>query len=206
LAKTTTNKTQIKKLVVDIIRTEHPENVQQLISLIQKNQSFSEKEIADVLVDLESEDQLNFGQNELSKPVAFKNYVLSQNAQWFWATIILAIVTAITVFAPTAFLPLLFLRYGFGVLFLSFLPGYAFIRILFVKKPAALSNLTETVERVAYSIAVSLVLVPLVALLLNYTSWGITLGPLMLILLGITIAFSFIALGWEYHLLKLSKK
>lgn len=205
MAKTTSNKAQFKKLIIDIIRTEHPENVQQLISLIQKTQFLSEKEIADVLIDLESEDQLNFGKNEQSTPTDFKNYVSSQNAHWFWVTILLAIATTITVFVPATFLPILFLRYGFGVLFLSFLPGYAFIRILFVKKPAAPSNLTESVERVAYSIAVSLVLVPLVALLLNYTSWGITLGPVMLILLGITIAFSIIALGWEYHLLKLSK-
>jgi len=48
----------------------------------------------------------------------------------------------------------------------------------------------DNIERVALSIGISLALVPLTGLLLNYTPWGITLTPITLSLLTLTMIFA----------------
>lgn len=80
------------------------------------------------------------------------------------------------------------LRIVFGLPFLLFLPGYSLVSALWVKQ----SEL-EPLERVGFSLGLSLALVPLVGLGLNYTSWGITLVSvvlslyfLIIVLVGIT--------------------
>ena len=52
----------------------------------------------------------------------------------------------------------------------------------------------DTVERVALSFGMSLVLVPMVGLLLNYTPWGIRLEPILYSVTAFIFATSAIAL------------
>lgn len=48
----------------------------------------------------------------------------------------------------------------------------------------------DTIERVALSLGMSIALVPIIGLLLNYTPWGIRLTPIVLSLLALTIVFA----------------
>lgn len=80
------------------------------------------------------------------------------------------------------------LRIVFGLPFVLFLPGYSLVSALWAKK----SEL-DGLERVALSLGLSIAIVPLVGLGLNYTPWGITLISivismycLILIMVGIT--------------------
>jgi uncharacterized membrane protein len=78
------------------------------------------------------------------------------------------------------------------MVFVLFLPGYAFIKTLFPQKlpiPTSSENM-DTIERAALSFGMSLALVPIVGLILNYTSWGIHVTPVTLSLLALTIAFA----------------
>jgi uncharacterized membrane protein len=73
-----------------------------------------------------------------------------------------------------------------------FLPGYAFIKMLFPQKvpiPTSSAEL-DTIERIALSIGMSLALTPIVGLILNYTPWGIRLTPITLSLLAMTAIFA----------------
>jgi uncharacterized membrane protein len=82
-----------------------------------------------------------------------------------------------------------------------FLPGYAFIRALFPQKAQTATN-TETmdnIERIALSIGMSLALTPIVGLILNYTPWGITLIPITLSLLALTVVFATAAILREHQ-------
>ncbi|MEM1745096.1 MAG: DUF1616 domain-containing protein, partial [Candidatus Nezhaarchaeales archaeon] len=58
-------------------------------------------------------------------------------------------------------------------------------------------------ERLALSIGLSLALVPLVGLILNYTPWGIRLDPIMVSLSLLTLGLLFIASVRKYGLLSL---
>ena len=85
----------------------------------------------------------------------------------------------------TIYLPYLnesFLRVLFGVPLVLFIPGYALIAALF---PAARD--IDGIERVALSFGLSIAIVPLTGLALNYTPWGIRLDPIVICLSILTI-------------------
>jgi uncharacterized membrane protein len=61
-----------------------------------------------------------------------------------------------------------------GLPFVLFFPGYVLIAALYPRR----SDL-DGVERVALSLGLSLAVVPLIGLVLNYTPWGIRLTPIL---------------------------
>jgi uncharacterized membrane protein len=48
----------------------------------------------------------------------------------------------------------------------------------------------DNIERIALSLGMSIALVPIIGLFLNYTPWGIRLTPIVLSLLALTIYFA----------------
>jgi len=66
------------------------------------------------------------------------------------------------------------LRIALGLPFLLFFPGYTLVAALFPKRESL-----EAIERVALSFGLSIAVVPLIGLLLNYTPWGIRLEPVL---------------------------
>jgi len=80
------------------------------------------------------------------------------------------------------------------------LPGYSFIKALFPKQVPfkTRSEELDNIERVALSMGMSLALVPLTGLLLNYTPWGVRTTPITLSLLTLTTAFATAAIIREY--------
>ncbi|MCW3994539.1 MAG: DUF1616 domain-containing protein [Candidatus Bathyarchaeota archaeon] len=93
-----------------------------------------------------------------------------------------------------AFIPDSPLRTMLGVPFVLFFPGYTLICALF---PGAKD--LDGIERIALSIGLSLAIVPLIALALNYTPWGIRLIPV------IASLFTFILLMSAMSLYRRSK-
>ncbi len=81
------------------------------------------------------------------------------------------------------------LRIALGVLFVLFFPGYTLIAALFPRR-----DTLDSVERLALSVGLSIAIVPLVGLVLNYTPWGIRLEPIVLSLLGFILVMSAVAL------------
>jgi len=65
-------------------------------------------------------------------------------------------------------------RIALGLPFVLFFPGYTLIAALFPKKGDL-----EPVERIALSFGLSLAIVPLIGLGLNYSPWGIRLQPIL---------------------------
>ncbi|MBS7630262.1 DUF1616 domain-containing protein [Candidatus Bathyarchaeota archaeon] len=89
--------------------------------------------------------------------------------------------------------PIILARYVLGSLFVLFLPGFSLVKALFPKKEL------DNVERMVLSLGLSLAIVPIFGLLLNYTPWGIRLTPITLVLLSFTIFLSFVAMIREYN-------
>ena len=75
-----------------------------------------------------------------------------------------------------------------GVPFVLFFPGYILVSALFPGKKDL-----GGIERLALSIGLSLAVVPLVGLALNYTPWGIRLAPIMASLFMFTLLLSIVA-------------
>ena len=81
-----------------------------------------------------------------------------------------------------------FIRTAFGLPLVLFLPGYALIAMLFPEKSGL-----EGMERIALSVAMSVAVVPLIGLALNYTPWGIRETPLLASLSAFTLLLSAVA-------------
>lgn len=86
------------------------------------------------------------------------------------------------------------LRILFGVAMVLFIPGYALIAALFPTKGDL-----DGIERVALSFGLSIAVVPLIGLALNYTPWGIRLDPILASLTVFTLAMTLVA--WYRRLL-----
>jgi uncharacterized membrane protein len=102
---------------------------------------------------------------------------------------LLAVVVLSFVLILTAFLvPDSPLRIALGFPFVLFFPGYALVCALFPRK-----NDLGLDERIALSLGLSLAIIPLIGLILNYTPFGIKLIPLLFSMFTVTVLLSFIS-------------
>ena len=76
-----------------------------------------------------------------------------------------------------------------GLPFVLLFPGFTLISTLFPRKESL-----GGIERLALSFGLSLAVVPLIGLILNYTSWGITLYSVLYSLLAFVVVFAVIAI------------
>lgn len=95
------------------------------------------------------------------------------------------------------------LRVLFGLPYVLFLPGYALIAALFPEVGGRESDGEregiDGIERVALSFGLSIAVVPLVGLVLNFTPWGIRLLPILVSVSGLTVLLVAVAAvrRWE---------
>jgi uncharacterized membrane protein len=89
-----------------------------------------------------------------------------------FAVLILLGLTFSSIFLP--FVNESFLRVILALPIIIFLPGYALIAALFPRKEDL-----DSIERITLSFGLSIVVVPLAGLFLNFTPWGIQLEPLV---------------------------
>ena len=161
----------------------------------------SQEEISSLLIELENEDQLHFDKKETLLPATLKAYVLLRQAAWYWAVIALAVATTTTVLTiPNDVYLTVYIRSALGIVFTLFLPGFTLTKVLFPSRVPIKtdSKNLDDVERFALSLGMSLVLVIIVGLALNYTPWGIGLIPIVLSLLALTTIFATAAVFREY--------
>ena len=97
------------------------------------------------------------------------------------------------------------IRVVFGLPFVLFIPGYAFIAALFPEGGSGPSELDDAeqaesekrgidgIERVALSFGLSIAIVPLIGLVLNFTPFGIRLVPIVVSLTLFTVVSTVIA-------------
>lgn len=94
----------------------------------------------------------------------------------------------IALVAAIILLPSNVLRIILGLPFTLFFPGYVLLVALFPKREGM-----GGIERVALSFGLSIVVVPLIGLIFNYTSWGITLESMLYSVASFMLLLSIIA-------------
>lgn len=132
---------------------------------------------------------------ETDNYVSLKNYVLSSHSLWFWVIIITAFSAIIPIIiAPEILKPYNYFRYVLGSFFSLFLPGYVFVKLIFPIKEL------DFVSRIVLSIGLSIIFVSTIGLVLNYSPFGVTLFPLVVTILFVTVIVSIFAIKKEYAL------
>jgi len=115
-------------------------------------------------------------------------YTSSLYSLWFWMLVSVVVLTTTSIYVLPQGPPYIYVRYATGALSVLYLPGAALIEALYPKRKDL-----EPLERLALSIGLSLALVPLVGLVLNYTPWGIRLNPVYAALSLLTVALAVLA-------------
>jgi hypothetical protein len=192
----------IEQRILQLVKRENPESVEQLLKLTKERLSLKDEEALKHIMQLINHEKIKLKEPPQQTPQSLNAYVRSSEAYWFWTTTSLAIATAITVFTvPEDAYPIVYIRYVLGSIFVLGLPGFTLIKALFPSKKEM-----DTIERAALSIGLSLAIVPIIGLLLNYTPWGIRLTPITLSLLALTITFATAAILREHQTKKSEAK
>jgi len=184
------------KTILKLAERNSGRSVGELVALSAKRLGVAEHEAARLLYRLKDLGYLRF--IDPDPPSSLPRYFISSHVVWFWLLASSVVATFLLIYAAPRIPPFTYLRYVFGSLFVLYLPGAALIELLY-PKPSDLSQL----ERLALSIGLSLALVPLVGLILNYTPWGIRLNPIFASLSLLTVALAAGAAARKYSIMKL---
>jgi len=106
-----------------------------------------------------------------------------------------SLVTVLVIYTIPSDFPLVVLRWVLGSVFVLLIPGYVTVEALFPK-----GRDLDGIERFALSVGLSLALVPLIGLLLNYTPWGIRLDPIVVSLTVFTVGLTLVAVGRRFRM------
>lgn len=192
----------LKEAILTTAKERKPETVGQLTDQVhQQFPSIPDIEIVNAILILRNEGKLALERRRPSTP-NLTQFLRSNSASWYWITFALTLAAVISVFAIAEnTYPLVFIRYVLGGIFILWLPGYTFIKALFpTELPFKTSDRNlDLIERVVLSFGMSLALVPIVGLLLNYTPWGIRLTPITVTLAALTLTFATASVIREYQ-------
>ena len=125
---------------------------------------------------------------------------LMRSARNYWITVGLTIASALVVAGAQDVLAQVYLRYLMGSFFLLVLPGYSLMNALF---PGRIMRSTEPridqVYRAAFSIVLSIATVSVVAMILDYTPFGVSLSTLVSSLSLLTVFLATMAMLRSYQ-------
>ncbi|MDD5049948.1 MAG: DUF1616 domain-containing protein, partial [Methanoregulaceae archaeon] len=100
--------------------------------------------------------------------------------------LIWTLVTVISIYVPP--LNASPVRVALALPMILFIPGYSLIAALFPS-----NREIDLIERIALSFGLSIAVVPLIGLALNYTPWGIRLDPIVVSLVAFTVVVILVA-------------
>ena len=191
--KTRSESTNLNQHIINVVAKANPQTVEQLIKLLQSEQTIRRQEILDAVMELQRQGRITLKQPKIRSDFTLTEYILSAKGHWYWAIIALSAATALLVFTiPENAYPIVYSRHILGSIFVLWLPGYSLIKALFPTKKM------DNEERIALSVGMSLASVSIVGLLLNYTPWGIRVTSITLSLLALTVTFSTAAVIREH--------
>jgi uncharacterized membrane protein len=193
---------EIAQTIIQVMNERKPQSVQQLTALVRERLFATEEKILESILKLQSQGKIKLESQPLPASLKLASYLRTSQALWYWATMAVATITVVIVFTvPEEFYPWSYLRNVLGILFVLWLPGYASIKALFpVRMPIQTSaESLETIERLALSIGMSIALVPMIGLLLYYTPLGLSLTPIVLSMLALTVVLATVAIAREHQ-------
>jgi hypothetical protein len=150
-----------------------------------QEQGLGEEELVALVKRLEDQKKIDLVQVP-SVVSSFREYLQQFTLSWaFWFMVGVTALTFLLVYVAPAQFPWLAMRWFAGSVFVVFVPGFGLVQLLFVSR-----RKVDSIERFALSVGLSLALVSLVGLLLNFSPWGIRLDPILLSVSVLVLAFA----------------
>jgi hypothetical protein len=185
-----------EKLVVEAARSLDDARLSDLVDNLVKDKGLKFNDAAEAVYVMWKKGTLDLVNP--NRPSALSNYIFSLESLWFWAVSAFVFCTVLVTFFIVNS-PFVYVRYVLGGVFVLFLPGWMFMAALYPR-----GEDIDGFERLALSVGLSLAIVPLVGLFLNYTPWGITLSPIMISLSLLAEGFAFLAMVRKFRYFSLS--
>jgi hypothetical protein len=187
--------TSLDVVILDILDTKKPENVKELVKLVQEQVDAKLEEIEKEVKCLYQKGLVSLEEPTHNKE-SFISFLSPRRNRGFW----IIIATSLLSFASIIFIPqngttLSYLRYIFGFVLVAFLPGYCLTESLFPK-----ANALDTIERVTFSIGLSFAITALVGLFLSFTPIGLTLATALPALGSMVIILAVLSIVRKYKI------
>jgi uncharacterized membrane protein len=160
-----------------------------------RNPSLTKAEVADLVHRLAEQDKVDLEDAPPATKSLSEYLRLWERNLWLYGSLAVSLATVLVIYAMPSAFPFVAIRWVLGSVFVLFIPGYVTVEALFPK-----GRELDSIERFALSVGLSLALVPLVGLLLNYTPWGIRLTPIVISLTILTVGLAVIALVRKYRI------
>lgn len=189
---------ELGKAVLEIARSMDQPTVSELVDELVKRKGLKFKDATKAVYIEYKKGNLDVLQS--NPPSNLASYFVNLENAWFWGVTAFVALTLIVVFTVNSSV-LVYLRYVLGGVFVLFLPGFLLISALYPRRGEM-----DTLERVALSIGLSLAIVPLIGLILNYTPWGIRLEPIMAAMAFFAEAMAVVVVVRRFRYFQLSLK
>jgi hypothetical protein len=135
--------------------------------------------------------------SEPSPPKGFSGYMFGVRGLWFFGILAVVASVSLLIYAMPAIEVMSYIRYILGVTFVLYLPGYVVVEALYANR----KDLDEP-ERLVLSVGLSLAFVPLLALILAYTPWGVSLSSVVSLFSAFVVAFGLLAAQRSFEQIK----
>ena len=156
-----------------------------LVARISQTEKVSRTRVAKVLYRLADDGTVRL--QEAPRRSDFSHYFFSGRNLEFWALSSIPLITGLTMLGMQPNMPISLVRYILGSLIVLFLPGYGVLKTLYLREEM------PWVQLLVFSLGLSLAIIPLVGVVLNYSPWGITLSGVFVSFLVIDLSLLFTA-------------
>ena len=176
------------------LETKEAVNVSELYNALwAKDPSITRSEVADFVWQLAEQNKVDLEDHQPAVGSLVEYLRHWERTLWIYVSLTVSMLTVMAVYLLPSEYPFVTIRWGLGLIFVLFVPGFVTVEALFPSERDL-----GSFGRFALSIGLSLVMVMLTGLLLNFTPWGITLTPIMIALTALTVGVTMIALGRQY--------
>ena len=183
----------LKKMIANAVTSGHPETVGQLAKIISADAAIDESDFITALKEMVSEGALDL------RPPSYEvesvlDYLFNPTLSgWLWVSVGTVALAMFAVTSVPDLFPVNVVRWVLGSILVLYLPGFSLLELLFPT-----GKQIDSLERFALSIGVSLAVIPLIGLVLNFTQWGIRFASVTVALGTFTIGVLAAAAARKY--------
>ena len=169
------NDDAITPIILKVISERKPKSIEQLVSILKDTVECQEKVLFAQITKLQDEGVLKLEAERNSSSFSLFS------SHWYLLTIALGVIAVVFVFTiPQNAYPWIYVRNIFGLIFVFFVPGYAFVRAFFPRSVGDTSvKSIEIIEKVALSVGLSIAIVSIVGLALYYSPFQLDLSAIV---------------------------
>jgi hypothetical protein len=174
LQKSKGSKFFLGETIQNTVKLQHPETVKQLATVVMADGSVEEADFVATVKRMANNGTLTLGPPSYEVETVLDYLFTFTLSGWLWVSFVTIGLSLLAVSLIPDLFPLNVVRWVLGSIFVLYLPGFSLIQLLFPK-----GKEIDSLERFALSIGLSLALVPLIGLVLNFTPWGIRFAPIV---------------------------